>query len=65
MHRITDELLRVHKLLHVVLVEARDELEVDFREIELFQGVLEVSNRELLATSLEIGRIRFESAFKV
>ena len=64
--RILDELIRVDELLHVVLVEAGQELKVDLREVELLQRVLEVGDGELLpAARLNVDRVHREATLKV
>ena len=64
--RILDELIRVDELLHVVLVEAGQELKVDLREVELLQRVLEVGDGELLpAARLNVDRVHREATFEV
>ena len=64
--RILDELIRVDELLHVVLIEAGQELKVDLREVELLQRVLEVGDGELLpAARLNVDRVHREATLKV
>ena len=64
--RISDKLIGVDELLHVVLVEACQELQVNLGQEELLERGLEVSYGELLSsTSLNIDGIRGEATLEV
>ena len=66
MKRISDKLIGVDELLHVVLVEACQELQVNLGQEELLERGLEVSYGELLSsTSLNIDGIRGEATLEV
>ena len=63
---VCHELVSVDELLRVVLVEDRQELNVDLLQIELLQRGLEVAQWELLtATSLNVDWVRRETALEI
>ena len=64
--RVSDKLIGVDELFHVILVEACQELQVNLGQVELFERGLEVGDGEpLSASSLKIDRVRGEATLEV